>query len=176
MKNLKFYFQIAVLIAIACCFAEAQIPDKRIQKCSGANGLTHGEMIEILNTHNIARTGLKLQQLTWDCKLADYAQEWAMRGVTEHREDAIYGESIFVSGSHDVAAVTAVNRWMLEKPSWNNKAGTCNPGKVCTHYTQIVWKKTTKIGCGINRSVPGKWKTMLVCNYSPAGNSPGPAY
>lgn len=156
--------------------AVAQTPDKRLPSCAGANGLTRDEMREILNTHNMVRADLKLAQLTWDCKLADHAQEWAKRGVAEHRDDTIFGESIFVSGSSDVAAVTAVNRWMLEKPSWNNKAGTCSPGKVCTHYTQIVWKNTTKIGCGINRNVSGKWKTMLVCNYSPAGNSPGPAY
>ena len=176
MKILKFYFQIAGLIAITCLFANAQITDKRLPKCSGANGLTRGEIIEILNVHNLVRAGLKLSQLTWDCKLADYAQEWATRGVVEHRDDNIYGESIFVAGARDAAAVASVNKWMLEKPNWDNTKGKCIPGKTCTHYTQIVWKKTARIGCGINRNVSGKWKTMVVCNYDPEGNAPGPAY
>ena len=176
MKIFKFYCQIAGLIAISCLFAGAQIADKRLPKCAGANGLTRGEIIEILNIHNLVRAGLKLPQLTWDCKLANYAQQWAKRGIAEHRDDTFYGESIFVAAASDVAAVGSVNKWMLEKPSWNNQTGKCNPGKTCTHYTQIVWKKTVRIGCGINRNVSGKWKTMLVCNYDPAGNDPGPAY
>jgi len=154
----------------------AQTPDNRIPKCTGANGLTRGEMLEILNTHNLVRAGLKLPLLTWECKLADLAQEWAKRGVTEHREDNFYGESIFVSAASDAAAVASVNRWMREKPNWNNDRGKCAPGMICTHYTQIVWKTTKRIGCGINRNVPGKWKTMVVCNYDPAGNRAGSAY
>lgn len=159
-----------------CATVSAQAVDRRMPKCPNANGLTRGEIIEILNVHNLVRAGLKLPQLTWDCKLADLAQEWATRGITEHRDDTIYGESIFVSAARDAAAVASVNRWMQEKANWDNKSGKCAPGITCTHYTQVVWKKTTKIGCGINRNLNGKWKTMLVCNYDPAGNDPGPAY
>jgi pathogenesis-related protein 1 len=89
----------------------------------------------------------------------------------------MYGENIFVAGSRKVHASSAVDHWMHEKSSWNNDAGACKSGKVCAHYTQIVWKTTARVGCGINRQAPGgKWKTMLVCNYDPAGNHPGPAY
>ncbi|MBK8466921.1 MAG: hypothetical protein IPL32_13915 [Chloracidobacterium sp.] len=108
--------------------AIAQASDKRMPKCAGANGLTRGEMIEILNVHNLVRAGLNLPQLTWDCKLADFAQTWATRGVAEHRDDTIFGESIFVSAARDAAAVAAVNRWMLEKPNWDNKTGKCRAG------------------------------------------------
>ncbi len=72
--------------------------------------------------------------------------------------------------------MTPVNRWRNEKASWDNMTGTCLTGKVCTHYTQVVWKKTKEVGCGINRDITGKWRAMLVCNYDPAGNRPGPAY
>ncbi|MBK8466922.1 MAG: hypothetical protein IPL32_13920 [Chloracidobacterium sp.] len=40
----------------------------------------------------------------------------------------------------------------------------------------MVWRKTARIGCGINRNTPGNWKTIVVCNYDPAGNKPGPAF
>jgi hypothetical protein len=145
-------------------------------KCTGMNGLTEPEMTALLEAHNRVRVKLKLALLTWDCALADTAQDWAQRGFQGHRPDNDFGENIFVSSSPDVAAITGVERWMLEEPSWNNKASACKAGSVCAHYTQIVWKRTTKIGCGINRNAPDKWKLLLVCNYDPAGNYPGPAY
>ena len=65
---------------------------------------------------------------------------------------------------------------MMEKAFWDNTAAICKPGKSCYHYTQVVWKDTTEVGCGINRKASGKMKMLLVCNYDPAGNFPGPAY
>ena len=40
------------------------------------------------------------------------------------------------------------------------------------HFTQIVWKSTTKLGCAISfKSATGKY--YGVCHYSPAGNYRG---
>ena len=33
------------------------------------------------------------------------------------------------------------------------------------HFTQVVWKSTTGLGCGFNAGC-----RMYVCNYSPPGN------
>lgn len=39
------------------------------------------------------------------------------------------------------------------------------------HYTQLVWAKSTKIGCGIVKYKELFFnKKYLVCNYGPAGN------
>jgi len=39
------------------------------------------------------------------------------------------------------------------------------------NYTQIVWAKTTEIGCEFIRYKNNQWNTnYLVCNYGPAGN------
>jgi pathogenesis-related protein 1 len=156
--------------------ANAQGPSNAEKGCTGSNGLSVSEMTDVLKAHNAVRKDNKLPLLVWDCKLADTAQQWAARGVFEHRTDHKYGESLFVSSTSTAKATAAVQQWMLEKPSWDNTAGTCANGKVCTHYTQIVWKKTATIGCGINRNAPGKWKVLLVCNYDPAGNGAGPAF
>ncbi|NXP61732.1 CRLD2 protein, partial [Chloropsis cyanopogon] len=65
----------------------------------------------------------------------------------------------------------------------------CNPwcpdrcsGTMCTHYTQIVWATTNRIGCAVNvckqMNVWGEiWENAvyLVCNYSPKGNWIGEA-
>lgn len=141
--------------------------------CPGTNGLLAAEISDILSAHNAVRRENNLAPLTWDCTLADTAQEWATRGIFEHRVPHKYGESLYVSSASTVKAVTAVQQWMLEKTSWDDKQSACAAGKVCTHYTQIVWKKTDRLGCGINRNAPGKWKVLLVCNYEPAGNTGG---
>ena len=144
--------------------------------CSGINGLTRTEIDAILDAHNKARAAVGLPKLKWNCKLADLAQEWAKRGVFEHRANPVYGENIFVNIDTGVSAASGVQSWLTEKSFWNNPTAICQKGKVCTHYTQIVWKTTSEIGCGIHRSGSGKWKLMLVCNYSPAGNAPGKAF
>ncbi len=162
-----------VLVFAASFTASAQ---KNTVKCSGANGLTEQEINGILNSHNRARAELKLPPLKWNCKLADLAQEWATRGKFEHRSPANYGENIFVASMTDVPINLGFDRWMSEKNFWHNASGTCQSGKFCTHYTQVVWKKTNSIGCGINRNAAGKWKVVMICNYDPMGNLPGPAF
>lgn len=145
--------------------------------CPGTNGLTQAEIDSILSAHNKARAEVGAPQFQWNCRLAEYAQEWAQRGVAEHRDDGFYGENLFVSITPTISPVSGVENWLLEKPFWNNSTATCQAGKVCTHYTQIVWKKSSQLGCGINRSVAaGKWKVLMVCNYDPAGNKPGKAF
>ncbi|MDO9190699.1 MAG: CAP domain-containing protein [Sulfurimicrobium sp.] len=42
---------------------------------------------------------------------------------------------------------------------------------MCGHYTQLVWKKTTAVGCGM--AVCGSRDQIWVCQYSPAGNWAG---
>ena len=143
-------------------------------KCE-ANGLTESEKAEIVDGHNKLREPLGLLPLVWDCALANLAQDWAGRSQFEHRETS-FGENIFVSANPAEPIATVLGRWMSERANWDNTAGVCAEGKVCTHYTQMVWRATAKFGCGINREAVGKWRAMLVCNYDPASRSSGPAY
>jgi len=78
-----------------------------------------------------------------------------------------------------------VNGWYSEEVYWNCKtspAGACtnkdSAGKTgqCGHLTQIIWKSTTTVGCGI-ASCPGviisskDWYVQnAVCRYRTAGN------
>lgn len=38
------------------------------------------------------------------------------------------------------------------------------------HFTQVVWKGTTEIGCGYVSGCPGSWPNIWVCQYNPPGN------
>lgn len=156
-------------------------------RCSGVKTpLSDAEIDEILRVHNAARAAVGSPAVTWNCKLAEFAQSWADKDVFEHSNENdqkdILGEDIAGENlSADADASTVVKKmlqgWLDEKPNWNNAAKTCAAGKVCGHYTQMVWKTTTQVGCGINRkaSVMGDpWKgttTYLVCNYFPGGNN-----
>ena len=171
---------LAVIIGCAAGVAAQKMPKPRSLKIPTSrcqpNGLTQDEIREILTAHNMVRAELKIEPLVWDCALELTAQKWAKRGVTHHDDDISFGESIFVASSPTQPIGSVVVRWMTERPNWENRVGKCAPGKVCNHYTQIVWRATRRLGCGINRDATGKWKLFLVCHYDPAGNSGGPAY
>jgi pathogenesis-related protein 1 len=173
---MKTFWSTLFVLVIVVSATYAQPGKTSAKACPGKNGLTAAEIAELVEAHNSARAEHKLPPLTWDCNLADIAQEWATRGIFEHRTNPKYGESIFVSGSAKAKADSAVGFWMQERSSWDDKSAKCAGGKVCTHYTQVMWKKTTAIGCGINRNAPGKWRVLLVCNYEPAGNRGGPPF
>lgn len=177
MKITKKQLIFTSLLMLALVFAaNAQKVKKNSNRCPGTNGLQEAEITALLDAHNKIRADVGLSKLKWNCRLADLAQEWATRGKFEHRANPVYGENLFVSSETNVLAAESVQTWLMEKSFWNNSAGTCQTGKTCVHYTQMVWKSTTEIGCGINRKASGKWKLLLVCNYNPMGNYAGKAY
>jgi pathogenesis-related protein 1 len=178
---------IAVLVAVLLCLVCTVAAQKKPKplptpvakteaiasipaRCPG-NGLTEVEMTQILVEHNRPRVALGLTPLKWDCGIAASAQAWASKGKPGHNEFTPYGENIFVSSDGAEKVTTATTGWFAEKSAWANDTGACAAGKICTHYTQMIWRKTTLIGCGINRSIDGKWKALLVCNYQPAAQS-----
>lgn len=175
MKGFAIKITLAAALGLALVFAVNAQTVKTSTKCANANNLKEDEITKILDAHNKIRTELGLLKLVWNSDIAAVAQAWATRGVFEHSTSE-YGENIFASYDSAVPSVAAVDSWLTEKAFWNNTDGTCQTGKICTHYTQLVWKKTTEIGCGINRNASGKWKVILVCNYSPAGNYDGKPY
>jgi len=52
--------------------------------------------------------------------------------------------------------------------NYNYKTNRCKG--MCGHYTQIVWRDTKELGCGVAR---GGDREIWVCDYSPPGNYQG---
>jgi len=126
---------------------------------------------EMVNAHNQWRSQVGVPALEWSSELANYAQEWANhlieRGTFEHRQQNQYGENLFMGRGRQWSPTEVVNSWGNEIEDYNYGNNSCRPNKVCGHYTQIVWRDTTEVGCAVARR--GNTE-VWVCNYNPPGN------
>ncbi|BAH91689.1 Os02g0472700 [Oryza sativa Japonica Group] len=97
---------------------------------------------------------------------------------TEH-SGGPYGESIFWgSAGANWTAANAVASWASEKQFYNCSDGSCAGDQgghsekqfyKCGHYTQMVWAKTTKVGCAAVNCDADRG-TFIICEYDPPGN------
>lgn len=120
----------------------------------------------MLNAHNALRAKHGVPALSWSGSLAKTAQAWADRCVFEH-SSTNYGENL-AQGTGDYSGADAVNDWYGEISAYDFN----NPGfsDATGHFTQVVWKSTKKVGCGVAQCSDG---ALYVCNYEPAGNLEG---
>lgn len=142
-----------------------------------------------------------LAPLTWSTTIAAYAQQWADSlaatscASPHHRteqelQQVGYGENLAAfsmggSFSSPSTAQDAVNGWAAEVSCWTYGAiattEKCDPtcyqnlnSDGCGHYTQIVWRSSMQLGCGVASCNQGNFTTDIwICNYAPAGNFEG---
>jgi pathogenesis-related protein 1 len=127
---------------------------------------------EVLQAHNSIRRSLGVPLLTWSDALAARAQEWAesllAKNQFRHQPKSPSGENLFeVTGAH-ASPAQVVGEWALESRNYDYRSNHCNG--TCGHYTQIVWRDTKVVGCGMARN--GK-REVWVCEYDPPGNRSG---
>uniref|UniRef100_A0A7S1BGG5 SCP domain-containing protein n=1 Tax=Corethron hystrix TaxID=216773 RepID=A0A7S1BGG5_9STRA len=156
------------------------------------NDLTEAEKAEILADHNKFRSITALGntdrqpavadmiKLEWDEELAQSSKKHAEKCVWKHSAaDGSYGENLAAAAStaDNLGFLTLKNgieNWYAEHTDYTYESRSCDA--VCGHYTQMVWAKTTRIGCAwqlcgpglINQNYP--FQSILVCQYAPAGN------
>jgi hypothetical protein len=85
-----------------------------------------------------------------------------------HRSEPIYGENLFEMRGASASPAQVVAAWASESRNYDYNSNRCRG--VCGHYTQIVWKDTKEVGCGVAR---GGGREVWVCNYDPPGNWAG---
>jgi pathogenesis-related protein 1 len=144
------------------------------------------ELAGIVAAHNAVRAGVGVGPLTWDPALAAIAAAWAAQcvdvtapfGLVDHNANrsagypTYVGENIYGS-SGSATAKGAVDVWAAEAASYDYATNTCAAGKVCGHYTQIVWRATTKVGCALRDCPALTYRSTIVCDYGPGGNIGG---
>ena len=109
--------------------------------------------------------------MEYDEELAKGAQEWAEKMAASNEMEhssGDYGENLAMHGDVEKIKTTAcaTDMWYeeLNDPGYDFK----NPGfgMGTGHFTQVVWKGSTKLGCGFANG----W---VCARYEPPGNYKG---
>jgi hypothetical protein len=133
--------------------------------------------------HNAVRrrtsASAALPDLEWSEELAGiaqaYAEELARNGCDLiHSKGGSFGENLASFGGERATPTRVVELWAAEEECYT--FGTFARGDSCTcdacgHYTQIVWRNTDLVGCGVADC--GGNEEVWVCNYDPPGNYVG---
>jgi pathogenesis-related protein 1 len=137
-----------------------------------------------VEAHNQVRTGAvptpspPLPDMQWSADVEAVAAAWAAHCTWSHNAGrGDLGENIAASSPgywptmHEV-----VLAWASEAADYDYASNSCAPGKVCGHYTQLVWRNSTLVGCAYARCTQNSpfdgvptWD-FWVCDYSPPGN------
>jgi hypothetical protein len=144
----------------------------------GISGHAHADSrsaAELLAAHNAYRGSLGLPPLRWSNQLAVSAQRWAVHlaeiGKLEHSGS---GQNLAMASSGSRSLAQLVDLWGSERAYFTNgyfpEISTTGNWVNVGHYSQMVWKTTTEVGCGLATNYG--WD-VLVCDYNPPGNVMG---
>lgn len=145
------------------------------RRMAAVNSLSDPRLTEVLHQHNVYRCMHGVPKLHWHGTLASRAGQWAReaKGQMVHSSDAFrknyagfpnLGENLAYGGK----------RWVGPGgvDAWHDEIQYTNNGTVSSflptygHYTQVVWKSTTHVGCAI-------YNKLLVCEYGPGQMAKG---
>jgi Cysteine-rich secretory protein family len=123
-----------------------------------------------LNSTNHFRDQHNARPLTWNTSLAEAASSWGSQCQWQHSGGPT-GENLAL-GYLDMT--TAIDAWGKERARYDFKAPT-GFSEETGHFTQLVWKETTSVGCAaVDCSGKNGLKGYVtVCEYWPAGNVVG---
>ncbi|KAH8776729.1 CAP domain-containing protein [Diaporthe sp. PMI_573] len=127
----------------------------------------------ILNSTNFYRSEHNVSAVTWNSTLSTFASSYLASMGAESPESGSecdfshsggpYGENLAL-GCHELTG--CVGLWGDEREQYDYD----DPGfsEETGHFTQLVWKNTTAVGCGSRLCGTRGW--YLVCEYWPRGN------
>jgi len=140
---------------------------------------------ELLDSVNVFRARHGVEPLTLDPDLVKYAKNRAKvvstyDGLDENHagnKGSGYGEnmSLQMTMSDQPAPTTvASSSWYGEIVDYDFADAKSYAGQVTGHFTQLVWKGSTKFGAArVFGKGPEYYETYIVANFSPAGNMGG---
>ena len=142
----------------------------------GSSPQSNVNVEELLAAQNRYRAEVGVPPLTWSGTLAQSAQQWANQiaatGQFQHSGTPGVGENLWAGTTKAFSQTQMVDSWGSEKANFipggtfPDVSSTGNWADV-GHYTQLVWRNTTQVGCAIASDGQNDY---LVCQYSPEGN------
>jgi len=149
-------------------------------------GSAQGRLEGILQAHNAVRANVDTdpspEALLWSDELAEVAQKWAVhlqeQGCDMRHSTSGFGENLAWFWGNSPTAEAVVQAWASESLCYtygrfmngDKCESECDSSGGCGHYTQLVWRETSLLGCGMavcDTDVP---QEIWVCNYDPPGN------
>ncbi|KAG8168929.1 hypothetical protein KVR01_001678 [Diaporthe batatas] len=150
---------------------------------STSNSSLSSDAQKALDAHNSARSDVGTAALVWDDTLASNAQEYGetlasqygSTGTLEHSQVSDQGENLYWQGGSgdDIPMTNAANMWIGEKSQYNGEVITASNYMNFGHYTQAVWKDTSKVGIAAVSDGAGGF--YVVARYQEPGNMIGEA-
>ncbi|KJA26166.1 hypothetical protein HYPSUDRAFT_133830, partial [Hypholoma sublateritium FD-334 SS-4] len=138
---------------------------------SNGSGASNADVQAYLEAHNSIRAQHGASPLTWSNTAAAKAQQWANGCIFQHSGGTLgpFGENLAAGTGSSYGIAAAIK-------SWTDEVSQYNPSSpVASHFTQVVWKGTTQVGCAV-QSCSGIFAAsfgpaqFFVCEYSPQGN------
>ncbi|KAI1772125.1 PR-1-like protein [Hypoxylon cercidicola] len=131
----------------------------------------------ILNSTNTYRATYNASSVRWNSTLESFASSYVQSSSSSRKRDGEtcdmkhsggpYGENLALGCSD---AGSCVDAWASEVAEYDY--GDPKFGEDTGHFTQLVWRDTTDIGCGA-KLCPGNGGWYLACEYYPRGNVEG---
>jgi hypothetical protein len=117
-------------------------------------------------------------EVSWSDTVATSAQAWADHLAADsncglvHESQRTYGENLAMGTS--LTPQQAVDMWASERSlyTWSPTYSSADFNTGSGHYTQLVWRKSTQVGCG---SATCGRVVVISCRFSPPGNYIGQA-
>lgn len=185
------WYALSSLLLCAACATVGAVPVGDVPPPQA--DIEPANMQSMLATHNQVRASVGLPVLRWSGQMAAYAQQWAdylsaNNGCQmKHRSHAhanllTVGENLYWASPttitwsdgrketevQNITPVQVATDWAGERKDYSYASNSCRSGEQCGHYTQMVWRNTTEVGCGMT-VCPDKGQ-LWVCNYNPPGN------
>jgi len=108
---------------------------------------------------------LNLPPLVWSDKVAAVAQQWRRFSWSGTNSSIARNRSLAKTCSRSTEpARRRSGRERMGVGGRNYDYGSNRCTGVCGHYTQIVWRGTHELGCGL---APGPSREVWVCDYAP---------
>lgn len=127
---------------------------------------------QFVAAHNRVRAKHCAGPLTWSSKLAIYAQQWAdtlkSKGCAFGHSGGQYGENLAAGTEGVLDPEATVAMWYDEIKLYKFPDGGFS--MQTGHFTQLVWRGTTQVGCGHAQC---NGNDIWVCEYDPPGNWDG---